>query len=111
LVSLFQKHNGDHEIFFTNFAVLQTKIFGTFWLENCVFTSVKSSNSPFFIKNKYFKYHKLGKKILKNPQQEGALNQGNKISKILESFPTIIQSLHKIIGNNGIFHFVCLFLL
>jgi hypothetical protein len=77
-------------------------------LENCVFSSVHSSNLPFFfIKNPNSKYHKRGRKK-KNPQQEGGLNQSNNFFKILEICPTIVQSVHNIIGNKGIFHFVCL---
>jgi hypothetical protein len=54
---------GTTERFFSQiFIVSQTKNLGTFWLETCVFTSVQSSNSPFFIRNKNFKYHKLEKK-------------------------------------------------
>jgi hypothetical protein len=94
LVSLFQKHNGDGQIFFTNFVILQTKNLGTYWLKNCVFTGVHSSNLPIFLlKIQILNMTNLGKK--EKTQQEGALNQSNKISKISKICPTII--VHNII--------------
>lgn len=110
LVSLFQKHNGDHERFFSQILLFyRPKIWEHFGWRIVFLLVYIIVIFLIFIKNPNFKYHKLwGKKIL-NPQQEGALNQSNKISKILEIFPTIIQSVNNIIGNNGIFHFVWFF--